>query len=450
MATDIRTNKVKNEEFKIWKKTIPSLYEHISTLQPKIFNPCESSQSPERRVLFTDLISEEADKGLLNTSIYYSQRSEIYEIGVQLPIGAYTSHGDKELPQPRYSEFFSEPANAKWVFEGHSIASFKANHSTSALIVMSKRGTLAWYNGSSKKPLKSLEGSSEKDITADFDISTDGKYVVRFESPVPESAQSGTKITVINNTDNVGDVLHTITLPNTKQARCVKFHTTTLFSTVTEDNLLRFWDVRARDEMLFSLSVHSVSSSSESSTTESEVEDDGTINVVEASKLFDTLFITGSDAGVIKLWDLRSIAARNSKEVKDATEIVTFYQLDNDPVVDIQFSPLEPECFLTVGASGNVYHWDFSYLINESEQQGEDAADSDEIYQDDIQEHSLKFLHTGGGRRSAYKPDNTVLIKGSVTQHPLIRDIIGTVDGDGYLTVYKGFYGRDGEIAESE
>ncbi|CDO93609.1 unnamed protein product [Kluyveromyces dobzhanskii CBS 2104] len=448
MAANVNTNKVRNEEFKIWKKTIPSLYEHISTLQPKFSGSLSSAQAVPRSILFGKLISENADKGLLNTLIYYAQRGDIYEISVQLPLGAYKGFENKELPQPKYQEFFSEPTNSRWVFEGQPIVKLKSNSPTSTLIAMSSTASLAWFDESNKQPLKTLKGPSDSQMECDFDVSTDGKIVVKYEV-LPEYTPAATKISIINNTDNIGEVIRSITLPNTNSSRCVKFHTANLFSTVSDDNLLRFWDVRAGDEPLCSLVLDSSSTPNSGSNTESETEDDGKITSVESSKFVDTLFLTGSDTGVIKLWDLRSIAAANDKEVKNATELVTLFQTDNDPVVNIQFSPSEPECFVTVGASGNVYHWNIGCIFSENDSQDENA-NSEESYQDYIQERCLKFLHTGGGRRSTYKSDDTSLIKGSVTQHPLIRNIIATVDDDGYLSVYKGFYGRDGEIEESE
>ena len=104
MATDIKTNKVKNEEFKIWKKSVPSLYEHIACRQPSFNSEIEEKGgiSPFNTVLFNQSISEFSEKGLVSTSLYYSQGSNIYEIKVQLPLGTYKVVDTGQLSQPQY------------------------------------------------------------------------------------------------------------------------------------------------------------------------------------------------------------------------------------------------------------------------------------------------------------------------------------------------------------
>ena len=453
MATDIKTNKVKNEEFKIWKKSVPSLYEHIACLQPSFNSEIEEKGgiSPFNTVLFNQSISEFSEKGLVSTSLYYSQGSNIYEIKVQLPLGTYKVVDTGQLSQPQYDgSCFGQPDSPKWVFEGETI--IKMEIYSSMLIALSTTGKLAWFDSSSKNPIKvsaSEVASTEEQSSSVFDISSDGKYVI-----LSESGKAVTKVSIIDNKEKLGQILRVITVAGTKRVLDIKFHTTTLFSAVCDDNVQKFWDVRGTDDeplLLFYPNKANSSSSYGNETEDSDNvgEDEGNLSAIEVSKIFDTLFITGSDTGVIKLWDLRSITASNAREVKEANDIVTFYQIENDPVVGIQFSTLDPQCFVTVGKSSNVYHWDITYLINEAGTH-ENAEEHEGISQGDLQEHCLKFLHTGGGRRSASTPENPVLLKSSVTIHPQIRDIVGTVDGDGFLTVYKGFYGRKDDAVESE
>ena len=73
-------NKIKNEEFKIWKKSIPSLYQHISSLKP-IFGPeVDESPSTLRSLVFTNDSSCDKSKGVLSVPLLYSQGSEIFEV----------------------------------------------------------------------------------------------------------------------------------------------------------------------------------------------------------------------------------------------------------------------------------------------------------------------------------------------------------------------------------
>lgn len=436
MTADVRTNKVRNEEFKIWKKSIPSLYQHISSLQPTFISKREPSSTVPKTVTFTDKLAVDKKKGLLTTSLYYSLASDVYEVDVQLPLGTSCS-GSGELPLPNYDNFVTDPVEPIWSFDGDYIIKLVQKETpNSNAIAMTEGGSLAWFKEGTKAPLQVFRESTNVKSVGDFALQKNGEKVIVKTQPrsIEGDAKAESYLKLVDNSNKVGELIRTYRIPNTMATHTVKFHNSTLFSSCSDDNQLRFWDTRTGDTPVWTMNDAK----------------DGTITSYDVSSSIDTLFVTGSETGTLKLWDLRSTLVQSSASPADDSnsgEIVSLFQTGKDPVVDVQFSPLAPEKILSVGETGNVYHWDLEYLVAGPEST-EDTTNADDTSYEDLQDHFLKFLHTGGGRRtSSQKASYT---RRTVAQHSRIRDIVATVDEDGFLTVYKGFYGRDAEIEDSE
>ena len=64
MTADIKKNKVRNEEYKIWKKSVPFLYQHISSVRPRFDSRVEDTSKFEKRLTFTDKVVPDKKKGL--------------------------------------------------------------------------------------------------------------------------------------------------------------------------------------------------------------------------------------------------------------------------------------------------------------------------------------------------------------------------------------------------
>lgn len=440
MIADVKTNKVRNEEFKIWKKSLPSLYQHITTLQPSFSSKVEELNNVQKTVTFSDEVKLNREKGLLESTLYYSLAGDVYEIALELPLGTYSS-GEQELPQPNYDNFVSDPLQPKWTYQGENITKIqkirKSNSSTCETVVMSDNGSLAWLQNDCKVPVKVLSeimGPStsfsmihslkevHNGMIADFDISPDMKTILKSQSIIAGN-EGHSILKLIDNAERPGELLRTVHVPGTTVTSNVRFHNNHLFSSCSDDNTLRFWDMRANEAPIWTMKDIS----------------EGNLTSYDVSSTIDTLFATGSDTGAVKLWDLRSIVA-SSKENEVHSAIVTFFQPDNDGVVDVQFEKSDPENIITVGKTGNVHHWNLQPLTEEYADDDEEAT-KDEAYYELLQSHCLKFLHTGGGRRSY----GDLSKRGTVALHPSIDGLVATVDNDGFLSVYKGFYGRDDE-----
>ncbi|AET41614.1 uncharacterized protein Ecym_8336 [Eremothecium cymbalariae DBVPG len=443
---DPTTNKIKNEEFKVWKKTIPSLYQYINSLKPNFSSSADSKEGEAScSVVFTHDIFANREKGILRASVLVSRGSNIYEVEFPSPLGLHVEEqengGAKELVDPVFegSMLTEDIIQPTWTFDGENIENmFYIGKQDMTVIAISSIGSLAWFKNGTLTPVRVLteevaesfrdnKALSHKDmISVDFAMSTDQKVIVKSQSVMVDNKKQSL-LKIIDNADKLGNVTHTIPIPGTSVTPVVKFQSAHLFSTCSDDNVLRFWDVRKPAKPIWEL--------------RDTANEDGNLVCLDTSPVVDLLFATGSDNGVIKLWDLRSVIAASPDE--QPTEIARLYHPGNDPVAGISFSFSSPTMFLTVGKSGNIYHWDIEYMLQDSHSDDSDEAMADP---EELQQQCLKFLHTGGGRRSL----RTAPKRSTVAWHEKIADIVTCVDSDTLITIYKPYFGRTDDSGDED
>ncbi|AQZ15050.1 WTM2 (YOR229W) and UME1 (YPL139C) [Zygosaccharomyces parabailii] len=427
MAKDTKVNKIKNEEFKIWKKSVPALYQHISYLKPR-FDTHETDLAHfEKRIAFSHKVVSEEKKGLLTAEVLYSQESDIYKVDCELPLGLSDEANENELIDPDYESPFkgaeTKPLSASWNYQGETIIKFQQMASKeNSLVALASNGSLAWFNENVKVPVHIMQEimgpgtsfscihslrSPNKLAVCDFALSPDLNTVVKSQSNGKEGESI---VKIVDNAEDPGALCSRINVPSAV-THSVRFLNNHLFATCSNDNIIRFWDIRT-DTELWSLNDPN----------------DGKLTTIDTSSLVGNLFASGSDTGVIKLWDLRAVLSKQG-------ELVSFYHPKEDPVVDLQFSPTSSSGFLSVGKMGSVYHWDSEYFF-----------ENDTVDDDDLQTQCLKFLHTGGSRRSV-GPNGK---RNMVAWHPTIDALVGTVDNDCSITLYKPFTGREEEEQAAE
>lgn len=470
MTADIKKNKVRNEEYKIWKKSVPFLYQHISSFKPKFETRVDDILKFDKRLTFSNKVVPDRKKGLLTTSVLYSQGSDIYEIDCDLPLGVFykkpkgkdgedTADSEQGLPDPDYGDAFARAeetsSKPKWSFQGENIT--KMVHlgdglGDSNLLAMASNGSLAWFREGIKVPVHIMQeimgpGTSFSSIhsykkpdslaVSDFALSEDYETLVKCQS---NGREEESILKIVDNSGDPGEVLRKINIPATV-THTVRFFDNHLFATCSDDNVLRFWDTRTEGKPLWDLTDPN----------------HGRILSFDASPVVGTLFATGTDTGIVKVWDVRAVAAAitdytNRQHGQDPiqNELINFYHSGGDSVVDVQFSPTSSSEFLTVGGSGNVYQWDLEYFFSEYDDDNADTVDMDIAKADLLQSRCLKFLHTGGSRRSIGQNG----IRNAVSYHPVIDDLVGVVDNDSLITVYKAYTGRgedeDEEAGEEE
>lgn len=459
MSNDIKRNKLKNEEYKIWKKSIPLLYNHISSFKPKFDTRFDDILRFDKRFTFTNKVVPDKKHGLLSATALYSQGSDIYEIDCSLPLGAFykssEDDAEKSLPDPDYGDAFSKVENtslkSKWDFPGENI--IKMVHmggvkSGSCLLVMSTNGSLAWFKDGVKVPVHIMQeimgpGTSFSSIhsyrhqnslaVSDFALSEDLETLVKCQS---SGGEEESILKIADNSGKPGEVLRKINVPATV-THSVRFFDNHLFATCSDDNIIRFWDTRTSGKPLWNL----------------QDPNHGKILSFDVSQVVDTLFATGSDTGIVKVWDVRAVAAatedftnRQNGQDPIQNELISLYHSGGDSVVDLQFSYTSSSEFLTIGGSGNVYHWDMEYFFSEYDDDNADSAEMDMATTEILQKQCLKFLHTGGSRRSMGQTGK----RNTVAWHPVIDSLVGTVDSDSLITVYKPFSGRETSDDETQ
>lgn len=446
MQDTIIANKLKNEEYKIWKKVVPSLYQHITTFKP-IFNKWTPEQIEllPKCIVFTNKINgENNNNGIITTSVFYSLGNEVFEFNCNLPMGAYYT-GDKpnELPAPQYNEheisFLVEETryDAKWVWPNEVIVKLIAL-TENKFVAVSKSGSVALFQDGSQSPIKTImEGGNSNDtnIIIDIDISTDKTLLVKSKSNLDLKQSS---IEIIDQGSAWGDKKVSMTLDSNMVIKQIKFLDNNQIMGMCQDNRVCICRIDSQEEATdrhgkanWILQLDNTAKSSS----------------MGSSPFIEQLFAIGFENGEIRFYDLRNIQASQVTPSVDH-HLFKLIQIDNDPVANIIFSEVSPYKLITMGHSGNVYHWDLEYIFNKAQEEDFEDIKSggDVVSQNDIQRECLTFFHTGGARRRTVNEAQGI---NTVDYHPLIDDLATTVDQDGLLSVYKPCLGKYIEDEES-
>ncbi|CAI4053117.1 hypothetical protein SKDZ_16G1350 [Saccharomyces kudriavzevii ZP591] len=445
-------NKIKNEEFKIWKKSIPSLYQHISSLKPIFGASVDESPSTPRSLIFTDNKACEKAKGILNVPLFYSQGSDILEVECIMPLGLHYRRPENSIepiPQPDYTmesqKVEQTVLTPKWEFTGETIEKliYVDNSEINVkVIALSSNGSLAWFRDGVKlpvytmlespTPLSATSSVEQNDkVCVDFAISNDSKTLAVTRGTLLDGASATIKL--IDNSSRIGEVMRTIAVPGIKNIQEIKFLDSHIFVTCSDDGVIRFWDGKSGGEPLWTLNDSL----------------DGKTCCFAVSPFVDTLFMTGTSSGAIKAWDLRAIVAsmdsaadpKLTREHNKVNELFKVHHFYSEQVSKIQFSAVLPTEMITVGGLGNVYHWDFEPIFSNYNEINEDFQG---IISDEVEAESMTFYHTEGCRREIGENNKF----NTVAYHSCIEDLVATVDSDGLITVYKPFTGKVSEESQ--
>ncbi|CCF59223.1 hypothetical protein KAFR_0G01890 [Kazachstania africana CBS 2517] len=441
------------------RKPASSLYHHISSVKPTFMTRVDDVLHFAKTITFRSEIIPDKKKKTLTTSLLYSQGSDIYELECVLPLNSFykdqpngsgkiaDENEEISIPNRKYGEAFKDIEDKKlspnWVYSGETVSkiSYLDSSDDSTIIAMSKNGSLAWFRDGIKVPIHIVQemmgpmtsyAAIHSHVRPDDLAVSDFGLNVNLDTLV-KSQSNGTEedsiLKIIDNSGKPGDILRTIKVPDTTVTHTVRFFDNYLFGTCSDDNTIRFWDTRTSEKPLFVLTQPK----------------NGRITSFDTSQITGELFVTGTSTGVIKLWDVRAVenattdlTYRQNGEDPIQNELVSLYHSGGDSVVDVQFSETSSSEFLTVGGTGNVYHWDMEYFFSRNDDDNEkgNAKDNSNVpAPEELQGQCLKFFHTGGSRRSMAQFGK----KNTVAWHPIVDNLIGTVDVDSLVSVYKPF-----------
>ena len=447
---EAKLNKISNEEFKIWKKAIPTFYKHISTFKPHLHSNVTNQSRIHKTVVFTDKMFPDVTKGTLTTSVLLALGADIYEIDVILPIGAHFNSTDNVSNViPQYDAFLKNfeqtKFEPKWKILNDTVEKlYFVNNNSVKFIAVTKKGSVLYFKdeistATAQYTAESVEINHSVDVRSDLSsdlstivlVSNVTKNVTEAEKEEITTMSSTTSIKILDNVEKPGDVKKTINMKDIPHCESCKFlKGKDMIALCDSESTIRFWDLlKAEDKPSLTIIDNT----------------EGKLTSFATSSIIPTIFITGSENGTFKLYDIRLLPQDKdtidlSKETEYRKEIATLSHFDNDSVADIIFSQISACKFITVGKSGNVYHWDMSYLFSQGEIDGEDNIESSAL-----QSECLSFYHTGGFRRvrSSAQKRNTV------AADSIVDDLICTVDADNLLTVYIPFTARVEESDES-
>lgn len=456
------------------RKGTSSLYNHLSTMKPNFAMRIDNVLNYDKTITFRSEIIPDKKKGTLSTSVLYSQGSDIFEIDCELPLETFypqdsrsskrrrVEEGDEEKnkttseqkekndDESRFDDAFKNVENKrftpKWAYLGETVSkmSYLDSSDDSTIIAMSKNGSLAWFRDGIKVPVhivQEMMGPATSfaamhshvrpnDLAvSDFGLSASLDTLVKSHS---NGSEEDSILKVIDNAGKPGEILRTLHVPGTAVTHTVRFFDNYLYATCSDDNTLRFWDTRTDSRPLFHLTEHQ----------------NGRLTAFDTSRATDGgLFVTGSSTGVIKLWDVRAVenattdlTHRQNGEEPIQHELVGLYHSGGDSVADIQFSETSASKFVTVGGTGNVYHWNMNCVLDYN---GENDSTSTRSSSDrppaprELQGQCLKFFHRAGNNGRRGPGSRPGLSRNVVALHPVINNLVGTVSPDGSLSVYR-------------
>lgn len=378
--------KVINEEFKIWKKTVPLLYDTIHT---------HVLESPLLSVQFLPnyVVSENKNK-----------------ISVQLVFGTNTSGRDQDyvklaqldLPStlaPDFSTFsvgdtIPIPMNGdgsdaftvlqSWKHPGE-VNRIKVSPNGEKWVTFDNKGTVHLYNGKDETPVDfsyhtsegyALEWVSESEFLSGADDSRIALWDVKANSNPLKEFNS-----------------HSAVVNDVSFSRPSKY----LFASVADDFNTHIHDLRAPEES----PVIQITTSH-------------TQNATSFHPLLPSLFATGGKDNVVNLYD-----ARNTKE-----PIRKFFG-HNNSVVGLEWDTNEPNLLYSWGLDKRVITWDLNKLPEEVTYPSPEGSESKRRTRA-TDDPCLTFIHGGHTNRI-----------NDLNIHPKITNLFATVGDDNLLEVYK-------------
>lgn len=388
--------KIVNEEFKIWKKTVPLLYDTIHS---------HAVESPPLSVQWLPGYSVSENKNFITVKFLYgtntSQHSQDYlNLGsLDLPstlapdFGKFSSTSDS-IPIPISNNGLIQntfKVLSSWKHPGE-INRIKINDSIQKAITFDNKGKIHLYD--------CLSNSSESKI--DFKYHKKEGYALewinssQFLSGANDSQialwdinKPSTPIQLFkSHNGTVNDLSHNFNAPS-------------IFGSVSDDYTTQIHDIRSTDpELNPAIKIES--------------------NHVQIAAAFhpdvSTLIATGGRDNIISLYDLRN-----------TSEPVRKFYGHNESVIGIKWDSFaQPNTLVSWGLDNRVITWDlnqldepFTYPINEPQENSRKK-------QKQIEDPCLKFIHGGHTNRV-----------NDVDIHSKIKNLLISVGDDNMIQIWK-------------
>ncbi|KAH3672834.1 hypothetical protein WICMUC_004056 [Wickerhamomyces mucosus] len=356
----IQHEKLNNEEFKLWKKSVPLLYETIQTYV--LDSPSLTVQSLPKYELSFD--KNEIDINLLlgTFSSIYSTNSKEYlkhdiirlpstlssNIHNSIPIEINSSISNKKKLRNIY----------KWELNSIQINKVRFNKSNNTIATSLLNGDIEIFKFDQSNPIITLKSDNNGKVNNALEWGINNDYLL--------SGGEDTNITLWDLSKSSTNYKKTIYETHDSIVNDVSWNhsITSLFGSVSDDLSIQFHDLRSSNKSIPLIKI-------------SNGHDDS-INSIEFNPSLENLFVTGSSDNLIKVWDLRNVS----------NPIRILYGHTNS-INNLKFNPSKGSTNLLASSSNDkrINIWDLNKL-------NIDYDESDYI-KNENSDPSLIFIHGG-------------------------------------------------------
>lgn len=389
----IENEKLVNEEFKIWKKTVPLLYDTIQTF---VQETPSLTIEPLSKVELSSDKNEVEIKFLLGTYAQSADAPNFLKLAsIKLP-STLTPDFKNSVPIPTGSSLSPKfQLLQKWDHP-NEVNKARYNQFNDKIATFTKTGDIKIWDFKHEKPINTLKFHKKDGFGLEWGIDNDLLLTGA------EDAQIA-----------LWDISKSIHAPQ----RVFKVHESivndfswnhkipTLFGSVSDDRSIQFIDIRSPDD--------------ESLIKINDAHKD-VINAIQFNPSLDNLFVTGSADNLISVWDLRN-----------PVEPIRQLYGHNNAISQLNFNPSSPNLLASSSNDRRIFIWDLNKLDGD--------FDVDDYIKNEVDDPTLVFVH--GGHTSRISEFSWV---------PGVSNTIISAGEDNLIQIWKPHLEVDDEDEEDE
>lgn len=389
----IENEKLINEEFKIWKKTVPLLYDTIQTFVQE--SPSLTIEPLSKVELSSDKNEVEV-KFLLGTYAHSPDATNYLKLaGIKLP-STLTPDFKNSIPIPAGGAIIPKfQLLQKWIHP-NEVNKARYNKFNDKIATFTKTGDIKVWDFKHEEPIKTLKFHKKDGFGLEWGIDNELLLTGGEDAKIALwdlSSSTNSPSRVFKNHDSiVNDFSWNHKIP-------------TLFGSVSDDRSIQFVDIRSSDDkpLIKITDAHK-----------------DVINAIQFNPSLDNLFVTGSADNLISIWDLRN-----------PVEPIRQLYGHNNAITQLQFNPTSPNLLASSSNDRRIMIWDLNKLDEE--------FDVDDYIKNEADDPTLAFIH--GGHTSRISEFSWI---------PGVNNTIISAGEDNLIQVWKPHFENDDEQEEEE
>lgn len=387
----IENEKHINEEFKIWKKTVPFLYDTIQTYA------IESPTLTVERLPGSKITSDgnELEVKCLIGTCKFDGTNSLESATIKLP-STLSLNSEKSIPiENGHSVFSKFKIDQTWKHPGE-VNKARYNPFNRKIATFTNSGDIKIFQFDKSEELYTLKFHKKDGFGLEWGINNDLLLTGGEDLKVglwDLSKNTNKPINVYqNHTAIVNDFAW-------------NYEIQTLFGSVSDDRSIQFVDIRSSSkEPLYKI----------------ENSHDDVINSIAFNPITTNLFVTGGADNLINVWDLRYL-----------TQPLRKLYGHNNAITNLKFNPNQANLLASSSNDRRIHIWDLNKISEE--------FDSDDYLKNDIEDPSLIFIHGGHTAK--------------ITEFDWVSDVVNTIISageDNLIEIWKPHLAEDEEEEEEE